>query len=255
MLEKALKLLKRNSLAVLLILVGSATWSATMVKSGLIYKYGMGFWGPNGHDGIWHIALIKSLAKGSWDMPVFAGSALQNYHVGYDLLLAVLSRLTGINPITLYFQVFPVVLALLIGILTYKLVFSWKGSKPQALWATFFVYFGGSFGWIVNFLRTGELGGESMFWAQQGISTLINPPYAFSLVLLLWGLIILLKKKKRTLDFVAAVIIFGVLIQVKVYAGVLVLGGLVISGIYRIFKREGFGVLLVSAGSFVLSLV
>ena len=255
MLEKALKLLKRNSLAVLLILVGSATWSATMVKSGLIYKYGMGFWGPNGHDGIWHIALIKSLAKGSWDMPVFAGSALQNYHVGYDLLLAVLSRLTGINPITLYFQVFPVVLALLIGILTYKLVFSWKGSKPQALWATFFVYFGGSFGWIVNLLRKAELGGESMFWAQQGISTLVNPPFALSLVLLLLGIILLLKKKKNTWDFLLTVIVFGVLIQVKAYAGILVLGALALAGVYKFVRKEGKDILLVSAGSAILSLV
>jgi len=255
MLEKALGILKRNSLAVLLILAGAVTWSSTMVKSGLLYKYGMGFWGPNGHDGIWHIALIKSLAKGSWDMPVFAGSALQNYHFGYDLLLAGVSRLTSVNPITLYFQVFPPILALLIGILTYKLVLGWKNSRPQALWATFFVYFGGSFGWIVSLLRTGKLGGESMFWAQQGISTLINPPFALSLVLLLVGLIILLKKKKRTLDYIFAVFVFGVLIQVKAYAGILALGALALAGVYRLVKKEGKDILLVFAGSLILSLV
>ena len=92
MLEKALEILKRNSLAAILIVLGTISWSLTMVKSGLIYDYGMGFWGPNGHDGIWHIALVKSLLRGSLDMPVFAGEALKNYHIGFDFLLAGLSK-------------------------------------------------------------------------------------------------------------------------------------------------------------------
>ena len=58
----------------LLIIIGTISWSWTMVKSGWIYSYGMGFWGANGHDGIWHIALIESLARGSLQMPVFAGN-------------------------------------------------------------------------------------------------------------------------------------------------------------------------------------
>ena len=36
-----------------------------MVKSGLVYDYGMGFWGPNGHDGVWHVSLASSLARGT----------------------------------------------------------------------------------------------------------------------------------------------------------------------------------------------
>src|SRR3989304_6637979 len=120
MLKKHFQTFSQNSHLILLVFVGTIIWSLTMVKSGLIYDYGMGFWGPNGHDGIWHIALIKSLAKGSWEMPVFAGEALKNYHVGYDLVLAWISRLTKFDPVALYFQVAPPILALLIGILTYK---------------------------------------------------------------------------------------------------------------------------------------
>lgn len=257
MLKKALKILRENRLALFLILVGSGIWSATMVKSGLIYDYGMGFWGPNGHDGIWHIALIKSLAKGSWEIPVFAGETLKNYHVGYDLLLAWFSKLTGINPITLYFQIFPPILALGIGILTYKFVLEWRGSKAQAIWATFFVYFGGSFGWIVNLIRTGEFGGESMFWAQQAISTLINPPFALSLALILCGLIFLTKflKSQKPLNLILCVLFFGVLIQIKVYAGVLVLGGLGVSVAYHLFKEKKTDLVWVFLGSLALSLV
>ena len=255
MLKKLFQILYQNRHQTLLVLIGTITWSLTMVKSGLIYDYGMGFWGPNGHDGIWHIALIKSLARGSWEMPIFAGESLRNYHVGYDLLLAFISRITRLDPTFLYFQLLPPIMALLIGVLTYKFVLNWRDSKPQALWATFFVYFGGSFGWIVSLLRTGKLGGESMFWAQQGISTLINPPFALSLVLLLWGLIILLKKKKRVLDYLLAILVFGILIQVKAYAGVLALGALALAGIYKFFKKQGSEILLVFLGSLILSLL
>ena len=94
-----------------------------MVKSGILRDYGVGFWGPNGHDGIWHIAVIESLARGSWGMPVFAGDTFRNYHVGFDLKTAIIHKLTFIPVPVLYFQILPVVLALLIGFYCYKFVF------------------------------------------------------------------------------------------------------------------------------------
>src|SRR3990172_29869 len=111
-----------NHWAWFLIFIGTLTWSLTMVKSGIVYDFGMGFWGPNGHDGVWHIALAESIARGSLNMPVFAGSVLQNYHIGYDLLLALIHRITTIPIHNLYFQVFPPITAFLVGILTYKLI-------------------------------------------------------------------------------------------------------------------------------------
>src|SRR3989344_1131603 len=123
MLKKALKILRENRLALFLILVGSGIWSATMVKSGLIYDYGMGFWGANGHDGVWHIALIKSLARSSLEMPTFAGESLKNYHIGFDLLVALIHKITYVPVQILYFQIIPPTLAFFLGIVTYKFVF------------------------------------------------------------------------------------------------------------------------------------
>jgi len=231
-----------------LILAGTVAWGITMVKSGLPRDFGLGFWGPNGHDGVWHIALAESLKRGSLGMPVFGGEALQNYHIGFDLVLALFSKITLIPIPTLYFQVIPVILALSAGALTYKFVFVWTRSKSASLWSTFFVYFGGSFGWILTYARSGQIGGESLFWSQQSISTLINPPFAASFILMLLGLIFLQKKPYtahpeklrhgagRTL-FTA--VIFGLLIQIKVYAGVLSLGALLVAGVYRrVFEKK-----------------
>ena len=109
-------------------ILGSLTWSWTMVKSGWFNSSlgtngsGLGFWGANGHDGIWHIALSESLASGTLSMPVFAGSAVQNNHIGFDLFLAFLNKITFISVPNLYFQILPPIFALLIGVLTYEFV-------------------------------------------------------------------------------------------------------------------------------------
>ena len=231
-------LLQRFSLdrkAIFVILLGTIIWFLTMAKSGLVYDFGMGFWGPNGHDGVWHISVIESLARGSFEMPVFSGVPLTNYHIGFDLVVAFLHVVTRVSVVTLYFQVVPLILAFLIGLLTYKFVCLWKKSKTMAFWSTFFVYFGTGWGWLISFIRSGEIGGESMFWSQQAISTLINPPFAMSLVILLFGLIFLQKNKnpKNTKQYLLPILLFGILVQFKVYAGVLALGGLFVSGLVK----------------------
>jgi hypothetical protein len=211
-----------------------------MVRSGLIYPFGMGFWGPNGHDAVWHLALINHLAKWSFEMPVFAGKMIQNYHIGFDFFLSLIHRITKIPSHNLYFQILPIVLAVSIGILTYKFVTLWRNSKRKAFWSLFFVYFGGSFGWIVTLWRSHNIGGESLFWSQQAISTLVNPPFAMSLALLLLGLLLLtkLQKKFSISSFLFSVLIFGLLVQVKVYAGLLALGGLALIGIIQLIKER-----------------
>lgn len=154
MLKKVLKPFLISSL----VLLSIVTWALTMIKSGWMYGFGLGFWGANGHDGLWHIALSNNFAKFSFQNPVFAGSALKNYHVGFDILLAMLHRITGIQISSLYFQILPLIFILLIIYLTYVFVLGWTKSKNSALLSVFFVFFGGSMAWIFG-------KGESAFWS------------------------------------------------------------------------------------------
>ncbi len=239
MLNAVLKQFSQKTKALILIALGSITWSFTMVKSGWFYNSlglkgsGLGFWGANGHDGIWHIALIESLKRGTLDMPVFAGQKIQNYHVGFDLILAFLSRITFIPVTLLYFQIIPVILSVLIGFLTYRFILNWTKSEHAALWSVFFAYFGGSLGWVLG-------NGESAFWSQQAITTLINPPFALSLVFILAGFLVLQKiiNKYSFRYFLLAVVLFGSLVEIKAYAGILCLGGLLIAGLYTLVKSK-----------------
>ncbi len=227
-----------------------------MVRSGLVTPTGMGFWGASGHDGVWHIALANQLTQFPFKNPVFSGTFLQNYHFGFDLLMAFINLETGISLKNLYFQILPPIFAFLIGFLTYKFVKLLTKSKKSAFWSAFFVYFGGGLGWLVTFLRNGKFDGESMFWSHQAISTLVNPPFALSLIFILSGLIFLLKYKKNNKPYllILSSIFFGLLIEIKVYAGILVLAGLFISSLWRVFKEKKKDILFVFLISLTISL-
>src|SRR5258706_3493002 len=256
MLKQVLKQFFQKNKLFIITLFGTISWSLTMVKSGWFYSSlgingsGLGFWGANGHDGIWHIALAESLSQGSFSIPIFAGSIIQNYHIGFDLILAILHKITFIPIINLYFQILPVIFSILIGLLTYKFTDLFINSKKSAFWATFFVYFGGSFGWILG-------KGESAFWAQQAVSSLINPPFALSLIFLLFGLILIfsLEEKFKIWNFVLSILFFGSLIEIKAYAGVLALGGLLVSGLYSFILYKKSLLLKIFMGSLILSLI
>jgi len=221
-----------------------------MVRSGLNYDFGLGYWGPNGHDGIWHVALAESLSKGTLMMPIYAGAQIKNYHLGFDLLLALINKLTNIPINYLYFQIIPPILAMLIGILTYNFVLNWRNSKNEALWAAAFVYFGSGFGFIITLLRDGVVTGESMFWSQQAISTLVNPPYALSLIFVLAGLIAIQKN-----NLLLSILFFGLLIQIKAYAAILILGGLFVAAIYSFYIQHTTYYIRIFIGSLLLNLL
>jgi len=241
--KKLLQACLKNSLGLFFIIIGSFSWSLVLVRSGLYYKNinGTGFWGPHGHDAIWHIAVINSISKFSLELPIYANQNLINYHFVFDLLVAIVHKFTLIPVSFLYFQIFPVIFSLLIGLLVYNFVYIVVKDRFAASLSVFFVYFGGNFAWILS-------KGESTFWSQQSISTLVNPPFALSLIFLLLGLI-LLKKEKLNWSSV----FFGILIQTKAYIGVLSLISLLLVGLYQICCLKKTNIFKVFSTAFFVS--
>ena len=260
MLKKStLVFLKNNLSLIVLLFVGTASWSLTMVKSGLCWDAkcasGVGFWGPNGHDGIWHLAIIERLSNFSLESPVFAGEPIRNYHLGFGIITAFIHKITSIEISVLYFQILPIVFSLLIGCLVYKFILTWRGSKKEAWWSLFFVYFGSGFGFVITLLRSGVVTGESMFWSQQAISTLVNPPFALSLIFILSGFIFLIRylEHGNVKDMIFSSLFLGLLIQIKSYAGVLILLGLGVSTLWQIIQKREFSLLKVLILSSLIS--
>ena len=86
-----------------------------------------------------------------------------------------------------------------------------------------------------------------MFWSAQAISTLLNPPFALSLIFILFGLILIQKKK-----YWWAGVIFAILPHIKIYAGILSFAGLLVAGFKdkNLFKTLGLGLLIYLISNF-----
>lgn len=245
----------QTALTLVLWLFSALIFASTMFRSGLVYDFGVGFWGPNGHDAVWHLALIESLKHSvPPENPLFAGVVLKNYHWGFDLAVALMSKVSRVSSSILYFQLIPLIFALSIGIVCYKLVRVMGGAKFAGVGAVWLVYFAGSFGWLVTLLTNGSIGGESLFWSMQAVSTLINPPFAMSLIILFSSLLVW--QKYRQTNSVSVALLLGLLLAilstVKIYAGILLGLAYLFYPLFLVTKHHKptrFDILLVVAGA------
>lgn len=218
------------SLPVFVGLVCIAILSLTVIKSGLVYSFGLGFWGPNGHDAIFHLSIIEKFAQTPFnlDHPQYSGVKLTNYHFVFDYLSGIIVRLFQMPATTFYFRVAPIILGLALVFLLNKLMTKWHYSPWGKTVSFVLVFLGGSLGFIPKLL-TGQdvFSGESAFWVNQSASLFLNPPFALSLVFLLLFLLNIESGEKIKLGTFLKLIFFGaILSQTKVYAFVLLVGAL-----------------------------
>ncbi len=219
---------KDNLVLAVIVLSGVAVQSLVVVKSGLEFNYGLGFWGPNGHDAIWHLAVIQELLQNFPPQnPNYAHELLKNYHYFYDLWMSSLARLSSIDLLDLYFRFTPLLISALYGISVYTFTKRLSGHNLPSLIAVFLAYFAGSFGWILSIVRGGDFyGGESAFWANQPSTMLLNMPFALSAPIFFCALLSLLLFLERKQGFMVVAILFGALIEFKAYGGLLLLSSL-----------------------------
>ncbi len=242
----------------LLIILGTIFQSVVMLRSGSMYQYGIAYFGPLARDGVWHEALSKQLVKNIPPFnPGFSGEILINYHYFYDLVISLSSRFMGLDVTFLIYKLFPVLLSILLGVATYKLALKLFTDKKTALLSVFFAYFASSFGWVIDILKHRQIGGESAFWANQPVSMNINPPYAVSLVVLIFSILLLaryLEKPKISTGLILG-LLFGTLIGFKAYAGAIAIFALSLITAKKFFvdkKLTLVPVFLLSLGIFTI---
>ena len=256
--ESRVMISKRIILPALIIIFGSLFVSMAMIRTGSAYDLGVGYWGPLARDGVWHEALVAQIARGIPPInPGFAGLQLTNYHYFYDAFIILLSKATFLPPRTVIYILFPIALSVILGQMVYFFSLSLFKSKLAAIFSLFFLYFGSSFGWILSLLRGVEIGGESSFWANQPVSLNLNPPFAFSLLIII-GILLLLSKyvsaNSKKIGFFI-ILLSGIIVGVKVYAGVIVLAGLFGASVVRYKKSKRWDLFVVFLGSSLVSLL
>lgn len=248
----------RHVVAMVVIILGSIFQVLPTFFSGTSTKYGLGFWGPNAHDGIWHIALVNQLVKQIPPMnPVLSGQNLLNYHYLYDLLVATTFNITSIPILDLIFRLYPVIFSVLFGVGTYLLIVKLFKSHLSAVFGVYLAYFAGSFGWMIDYFKVGRLSGESAFWSNQPVSLNLNPPFAISLILmisLLYVMAIFIERNTKRLGFIL-VILCGGMIGFKAYAAILVYIALFISSISQVMKQKSGRLFYILCGSLVISIL
>lgn len=189
-----------------------------VIRSGLNYSYGIGFWGPNAHDGVWHLSLINHIDNPlKIKMPIFSGEILKNYHPFFDILISTLSKITFINSSIWLFQIFPLITSIMFLYLSFLLGTKITKSFSGGIILLILNSIGNSLGWIVSLIRFGNLGGESIFWTMQSPSNQLNPPYMLSILLLL-SLIYILRSPQPKKILIFFILIF--LPIIKVYSAV-----------------------------------
>ena len=241
---------------VVLIILGTIFQGLTMFRSGQKYDFGIGYWGPTARDGVWHQALVESLKRHVPPKnPGLAGVKLTNYHYYYDLLVAKTGVITGISTTDLIYRIFPVIFSILFGIGTLLLSQELFKSKRTDIFCLFFSYFGSSFGWVVEFIRERHFGGESAFWMNQPVSMNLNPPFAISMIMVIWITILFMKFQKKVSWKIATplIILSGLLIEFKVYAGIIVLGALLAVSIKSLFIKKNASYFWISIPAIILS--
>lgn len=230
---------------------------AIIAPSGLKIGGELIFWSSHAHDGMWHIALMNELQKGyPIQNPLIAGERLVNYHYFSDLAPAFFNYYFNLSKLDLYFRFFPLLFSLLLGSLSFIIGEKIGKSFYAGLWSMIFLYFAGSFGYIVTYLQSQTIGGEALFWSTQIQSTTGNPPQAAALIIFLTFAIFLMQllKGKNFILSIICILLAGSLIVFKVYAAFVVFGALSLVALFRLFKKD-FQPIIVFISSLILSLI
>lgn len=227
---------KKNTLLLFFIAILSFFFSLPMTVTG-IYGNTIAYKG----DDIFHLSLINELI---WnfppEVPGAAGFPLRGYHFLYDFLLAQISLITKIAPFSLYFHLFPLLVSFLWANGVYSLLHRWSNKISVALWGVFLSLFGGSFGFILRLQGHPNINMDSVFGINQPASSLLNPHFSFSIVMIIFILYGLLRyfQSKQNNWLVPCALSCGLIPLFKIYGGIIVIVGISLFSAIELLKKK-----------------
>ncbi|OGG02411.1 hypothetical protein A2Z33_05110 [Candidatus Gottesmanbacteria bacterium RBG_16_52_11] len=181
--------------------------------------------------------------------PNLAGTRLLGYHFFYDFLVARISVVSHISPLSVYYQLMPLTVSFLWALGSYSLLKQWAGNNVTAVAGTLLIMFGGSFGYILGFLGHPAPDLSSVFGINQPASALLNVPFAFSVPLILSVIGILFEYYRtgnRNIPYLLIPVV-GSSPMFKIYAAMIVFSAMGIFTLMELF-RGNYRILLVDFG-------
>jgi hypothetical protein len=200
-------------------------FAGPLLTSGWMNQSGMLFWFVNHTDSMINIALIQELIhRLPPQHPGFAGIDLKGYHVLYNLLVADFGRVFQTNVLWSYLHWYPVWMGISITTLLFSLGKSITKRTSTGWWVLFFSLFGGSWVFAYNYLfPLHRLSIDDGFGITNPVSLMGSPAFVYGLILLLVGFIIIRQLMQRSSNrlFLIGGLLFGLLISIKVYLGMI----------------------------------
>lgn len=232
---------RANKVLLTLVAAGVLFQLLSVAPSGIRDKVGVRFYQVNATDGVYYLALDKSLINNFPPQePGFSGNRLINYHYFSNLVIADFSRMFGLSIIELQFQTMPLVLSVALGFLAYEVGLAFTVSKVGGLVSSFLIYFGSDLGYLISLILLHKLSVTNLQAIDRSTLLFVNPPRAFAFVVLLAGILLLFEASKKfsIRQFFVAVLILASTVGFKVYVG---LYSAMMSGIlaaWIVYKRK-----------------
>ncbi len=195
-----------------------------IVPSGSRYcpdrQCGVYFWGAHEHDSVWHLAVSETLFNNiPFQMPNMSDTLIKGYNYLLDLTVATLSLVTTIPDNIWFFKLLPIVWFGVMITLCFRLANVMRKSATLPIYLIFFVFFGSSFSYLINLFQRSSLWGASSLLSMQALQNMLNPQFAYSLIPLLFMIIMIGEKKRSYNDYLVFGILTAIAIGLKFYTG------------------------------------
>jgi len=231
--------IRGNKLLFIVIGLGVIFQVLSVAPSGIKDKEGVKFYHVNGYDGIYYLALDENLVSTfPPNEPGLSGKKLINYHFFSNLVTSDVSRMFGIPATLLHFQAFPLVLSFILGLLAYQVGLGLSKSKIGGVISAFLVYFGSDLGYLVSTVLLGKFSVGNLQAIDRSTLLFVNPPRAFSYIVLLAGILLLFEfaKSKKLSHLFFAAIILSATVGFKIYVGIFAAATVTLYCIWSIYK-------------------
>ena len=218
---------------------------------------GIGISADYHHDSLWHISLASyGFTHLPFMHPSQAGTPLTGYNYLLDLILYGLT-LVGIPAMLGFFQVLPLLFIVLYPYLLLRLARLWRYSYVQTATLLFFCYFGSSLAAFLTWYHTGSFQNSSLWRYPQSLALqsgtmLYNLQFAYSILVIVYLLPRMIKKKWSFADVFALAMGVFLATGFKFYAGLVIV---MIFGIAALPNREKIGQIVVLVASFIVSVL
>lgn len=183
------------------------------------------------HDAFWHLAISEVSFRSFPPLhPIFAGELLTHYNYLYDFITYLFSRFTGVSTLQSYFQVFPILIAVLYIVTVWKMVKTFYHDTNAQIFTALFLFLGNGYAFIMTYFTSGSFVGSSLkgfplLLSIQPPTMFLNSQFALSLPIILLSIMFI--NSKKSVHPILQAAILGVLIMtltlLKAYAGIAML--------------------------------